>query len=185
MSGDQVVLVAKFCPTTLLESSITGILLPGRRSLAVAFGTGPCPPFTVAVRCWQPHSIQHPHPRGRGSVPPSRLSTKRRHRDSPGCPLESSFPPLLTNACSTTLNQKEQHQNKQHARYDADYSYAIHEFSFSPLTEILLHRFLHHDNGRSQHYDEQRWKDEQNQREDQFDGHLRRYLLHTLPPLDT
>src|ERR1035437_6185928 len=56
-------------------------------------------------------------------------------------------------------------------------------FSFLSMVEILLKRFRHDDDGRTQSDQEQRWKDEEHKRKDQFDCGLCSLLLHLLAAL--
>lgn len=102
---------------------------------------------------------------------------------------ECFLPPFLQgdsllNPLTATLDQDDQHNDRQDSGNDPNNCYIVHVYSpFFLFTEVLIKTF-HYYNGRwAQSHQEEGGKDKQDERKDKFDRRLRCLLLHLLATL--
>jgi len=96
-----------------------------------------------------------------------------------------SLQTLLLHPCTTTLNQNDQHDDKEHAGYDPDNRGTVHvvESPFLCLLEKLAERVRHSNDGGTKHNYKERWEDKEDERKDQLDRQLGRLLFNLLDAL--
>jgi hypothetical protein len=81
------------------------------------------------------------------------------------------------------LNQNSEHNDEGNPGDNPDQLHMVHIELLSLLVEKVLKRVRHGNYCRTQGDEKQAWEYEKYQREDQFDGRLRRLFLHLLNAL--
>lgn len=96
-----------------------------------------------------------------------------------------SLQALLLHPRTTTLDQNDQHDDKEHAGYNPDNRGTVHivESPFLCLLEKLAERLRHGDYRGTKHDYKERWEDKEHEREDQLDRQLGRLLFDLLDAL--
>ena len=89
----------------------------------------------------------------------------------------------LLDFSTTTLDEKQQHNYKQHAGDDPNHYDIVHVKPPFVLVQYSVKRLRHDNRGRSENHHEKRWEDKKHQGKHKFDAGLGCLLLDLLATL--
>ena len=100
-----------------------------------------------------------------------------------GAPYRLHLKHALVDPLAAALDQDDQQNDGDDAGYNPDNRYIVHVRSPFLVAKVLAKVFHDDDGGRAERHKKERWKDEEDEREDQLDGGLGGLLFNLLAAL--